>query len=317
MADKQLYTDLKSIPKGIADGQIMLITGANSGMGLATSAALAAAGAEVIMLCRNGSRGKAALDKARELSGSDKLHLMLADLANFDSVTAFAKVFSERFDRLDALVNNAGVIVLDRQETKQGLELQFGVNHLGHFLLTMQLSPLLLTTDSARLVNVSSGAHKIGKIHFEDINLRKHYNVIRSYSQSKLANILFTQEFANRTSGRGITSVSCHPGAVATQMGIDRQTGFGRGLTSLLKPFFRTPSEGAATAIQLALHGPGAGNNGKYFYNGQPAQTSKRANDQEAARKLWQLSLELVSPWLNGLSIAPELSALRHPENNQ
>lgn len=317
MADKQLYTDLKSIPKGIADGQIMLVTGANSGMGLATSAALAAAGAEVIMLCRNGSRGKAALDQARELSGSDKLHLMLADLANFDSVTAFAKVFSERFDRLDALINNAGVIVLDRQVTKQGFELQFGVNHLGHFLLTLQLSPLLLAITSSRLINVASGAHKVGKIHFNDVDLSKHYNVIRSYSQSKLANILFTQEFASRTADRSIQAASCHPGAVATQMGIDRQTGFGRGLTSLLKPFFRTPEEGAATAVMLALHGPGPDNNGKYFYNGQPAQISKRADNQEAAQRLWQLSIERVSPWLNGLSIAPELSALRHPENNQ
>lgn len=317
MADQQLYSEIKSIPRGISEGQVMLVTGANSGMGLATSAALAAAGAEVIMLCRNGSRGKAAYDQARSLSGSEKIHLMLADLSNFDSITAFSRAFCERFDRLDALVNNAGVIVLDRQQTKQGFELQFGVNHLGHFLLTLQLSSLLLATDSSRLVTVSSGAHKVGRIHFDNINLSKHYNVIRSYGQSKLANVLFVQEFTSRIAGRNISAASCHPGAVATQMGIDRQTGFGRGLTSLLKPFFRTPSEGAATAVQLALHGPGAGNNGKYFYNGQPAQTGKRANDPEAAQRLWQLSLELTGPWLSGFNIAPELSALRYPENNQ
>lgn len=280
--------------------KVMIVTGANSGMGLATTIALARSGAEVVMLCRDGGRGKAALDQALTLAGSDKIHLMLADLADFDSIAAFARGFHDRFDRLDVLVNNAGVILLDRRETKQGLEMQLGVNHFGHFLLTMLLSDLLIRSDEARLINVSSGAHKIGKIHFDNLQLTKGYNVVRSYSQSKLANILFTNEYARRINSRGInmTANSCHPGAVATQMGVDRKTGFGHGLVSLLKPFFRTPEEGAKTAIDLALTELGRINNGKYFYNSKSIRTAERAQDQEAAAKLWQISLNQTAPWL-------------------
>ncbi len=173
------------------NGKTAIVTGANSGMGLATVKALAEAGAHVIMLCRSSERGKAALDKLKD-QGDYSLNLILCDLGDYSSIKAFAAEVKRKYDHLDILVNNAGFIALDRQETKEGMEMQFGINHLGHFLLTMELLDIM--GKGSRIVNVASGAHKVGKIHFEDINLRKGFNVVKAYSQSKLANVLFTKE---------------------------------------------------------------------------------------------------------------------------
>lgn len=177
------------------NGKNAIVTGANSGMGMATAAALADMGATVVMLCRNEKRGKEALEKLSEKSDR-QLDLMLCDLGDLSSVKVFADAYRVKYDKLDILVNNAGFISLDRQTTKDGFERQFGVNHFGHFLLTMSLLDLI--SSGGRIVNVSSGAHKTGKIHFEDINLMKGFNVIKAYSQSKLANVLFTRELAAR-----------------------------------------------------------------------------------------------------------------------
>lgn len=163
------------------------------------------------------------------------------------------------------------------------------MNHLGHFLLTN----LLLDTmkEGARIVVVASGAHKAGKIHFEDINLTKGYNVVKAYGQSKLANVLFTRELARRMKPRGITVNCCHPGAVATQMGVDRKTGFGKTIVGMLKPFFLTPEEGAATAVFLATAPTLKNVTGEYFYRCKIARSSKRSKDKELAEKLYQKSL--------------------------
>jgi NAD(P)-dependent dehydrogenase (short-subunit alcohol dehydrogenase family) len=286
--------------------RIMIVTGANSGMGLASTIALAKTGATVIMLCRDLTRGRQALSQAKSQSGSDRIVLMLADLADLNSVADFCKNFHAGYDRLDVLINNAGVITPDRKETRQGLELVFGVNHIGHFLLTLLLSDLLIKTAGARVVVVSSGAHKVGRIHFDDINLKSGFNTIRSYSQSKLANNLFTRELAHRMSMFDVSVNCCHPGAVATNMGINRETGFGKTITGLLKPFFRTPEKGAETAVSLALTPSGQNNTGAYFYNNKPARASKRAMNDEDAKRLWQLSLDLVEPWLKQSGQVPD-----------
>ena len=208
--------------------KIAIVTGANSGMGMATVEALCDKGATVIMLCRNEKRGQEAL--ARLTAETDrKLDLMICDLGDFASIRDFVRRVEEKYPRVDILVNNAGFISLDRQETKDGIERQFGINHLGHFLLTTLLLDRMPA--GSRIVNVASGAHKVGKIHFDDINLHHGYNVVKAYSQSKLANVLFTRELAVRLKDKGITVNCCHPGAVATNMGVDRETGFGKTIT--------------------------------------------------------------------------------------
>ncbi len=198
------------------NNKIALVTGANSGMGKATVAALADKGFHVVMLCRSAQRGQAAYNDL--VQGSRSLDLMLCDLGRMASIRAFADAFAAKYDHLDVLVNSAGVITLDRRETVDGLELQFGVNHIGHFLLTLLLLKLLSKAPGARIVMVGSGAHNVGRIHFDDINLTK-YNVVRSYAQSKLANLLFTRELAKRLQAFGgrMTINTAHPGAVGTK----------------------------------------------------------------------------------------------------
>lgn len=149
--------------------------------------------------------------------------------------------------------------------------------------------------DEKRIVNVASGAHKAGRIHFNDINLKHGYNVVKAYSQSKLANVLFTKELARRLSDKGITVNCCHPGAVTTNMGVDRDTGFGKTITGILKPFFLTPEEGARTAVFLAVDDSVKDISGEYFYKFKPANFSKRSKDTELARKLFELSENIVS----------------------
>ncbi len=271
------------------NGKTVLVTGANSGMGKATVAALADMGARVVMLCRSEERGRQAWDEVMKEPGRD-VSLMLCDLGSMESIRQFVLSYKSQYGKLDVLINNAGVITLDRRETKDGLELQFGVNHIGHFMLTLLLLDLLKVSDEGRIVVVGSGAHKVGKIHFDDINLKK-YNVIRSYSQSKLANLLFVRELNRRLKTDDIPiEVNCaHPGAVATQMGVDRNTQFGKSIVGVLKPFFLTPEEGARTAVYLASGGA-LGVSGEYFYKSKIAKSSKRSWDMEAAKRLFELS---------------------------
>ena len=273
------------------NGKIAIVTGANSGMGLATAEALSDRGATVIMLCRSEERGKAAIAALKGKKERD-LDLMLCDLGDYASIREFARCVKEKYRQIDILVNNAGFISLDRQETKEGVERQFGINHLGHFLLTTQLTYMM--KPGSRIVVVASGAHKVGKIHFDDINLKKHFNVIKAYSQSKLANVLFTRELARRLKKRRITVNCCHPGAVATNIGIDRETGFGKTVTGLLKPFFQTPAEGARTAIYLATSDEVRDITGGYFYRCRIAKSSKRSKSRKLAKRLYELSEEMV-----------------------
>ncbi|MCR4996514.1 MAG: SDR family oxidoreductase [Butyrivibrio sp.] len=274
------------------DNKLAIVTGANSGMGMATVEALSDEGAKVIMLCRSEKRGKEALQKLSEKKDR-QLELMLCDLGDYDSIRSFVSRVKEKYKKIDVLVNNAGFISLDRQETKEGLERQFGINHIGHFLLTTELIDIM--DKGSRIVNVASGAHKTGKIHFDDINLTKGYNVIKGYSQSKLANVLFTRELARRLKDKGITVNCCHPGAVATNIGIDRETGFGKTITGLLKPFFQTPAEGARTAIFLATDDSVKDITGEYFYRCNIAHSSRRSKDMNLAKKLYEFSEQLVN----------------------
>lgn len=273
---------------------LVLVTGGSAGMGKATATMLAREGAKVIILCRNKERGEIALENIKKESGNDNVEMMLCDLGSIKSIYAFAEEFKKKHKKLNVLVNNAGVIVPGRHETKDGFELQFGVNHLGHFLLTNLLLDSLEAGKPSRIVVVASGAHKVGKIYMDDVNLTKNYNVVRSYSQSKLANILFTYELSEKLKESGITVNCLHPGAVATQMGINRKTGFGKFITGLLKPFFQSPEQGASTAVYLAVSKEVEGVSGKYFYKSKPIKSSELSYDKELARKLWELSEKMT-----------------------
>lgn len=271
-----------------------IVTGANSGMGKATSEALIKKGFHVIMACRNKARGQAALTQVLSNTSSSHAELMILDLASFASIDTFVSTFMSKHQRLDVLINNAGVILPKRAETKEGFEMQFGVNHIGHMYLTLSLLDILKSSAPSRIVVVSSGAHKVGKIDFNNLAMTSGYGTFRAYSRSKLANILFTKALAHQLKDSKVTVNCCHPGAVATNMGVNRDTGFGKGLLKFLSLFFLTPDQGADTAVYLASSDDLAHASGNYYYKRKIAKTSKSANDHVLANKLWDTSLEMI-----------------------
>lgn len=274
----------------------ILITGANSGMGLASTIALASQGHEIIMGCRNEERGEKALNEARKQSGSDRLTLMKCDLGSLETIRRFADEFNTRYDHLDVLLNNAGVVSLKRQETKDGFEMGLGVNHLGHFLLTHLLLDRLKEAEAARIVVVSSGAYKLGKIHWEDPHFHHGYNVVKAYAQSKLANIYFTKVLAKRLEDTRVTVNCLHPGAVATNIGVDRETGFGKRILASVAhmPFFQTPEQGAETAVFVASDPSVEKQSGQYYYRKKVHKLQSKAQNYEEALRLWEWSEEQV-----------------------
>lgn len=272
---------------------VILVTGANSGMGKATALALAKTGAQVVMLCRHPGRGQAALEEIRSASNNNSITLMLCDLANLEDISRFADDFNSRFSSLSVLINNAGILSSRRQLTRDGYELNFGVNYLGHFLLTNLLLDLIIKS-KGRVITLSSVAHKIGRIHFEDVNLTDSYGWLRAYSQSKLANILFTYELALRLQGTGATANCLHPGVVATNIVVDRQTGFGSLIARLMKHFFISPEQGADTAIYLATSPEVQGISGQYFCRKGPITSSALSYDLGTAELLWDLSEQMT-----------------------
>ncbi|KQY84413.1 short-chain dehydrogenase [Paenibacillus sp. Root52] len=275
---------------------IAIVTGANSGMGLSTTIELARKGYHVIMACRSEQRGQEALQEALRQSNSTAIELMLCDLGSLDSIRRFAHSFNERYDTLDVLMNNAGVVMVKRKETSDGFEQSIGINHLGHFLLTLLLIPPLRRAQQGRIVNVSSGAYKAGKIHFEDPHLHKRYNPIKGYAQSKLANVLFTRILARKVADSRIIVNCLHPGAVGTSIGVDRNTGFGTRIMAIVGklPFFLTPEEGAKTAIYLATSPEVAGVTGKYFYQQKEQKLQAHATDDAVAERFWTWSEQQV-----------------------
>ncbi|WP_339269373.1 SDR family oxidoreductase [Paenibacillus sp. FSL R5-0470] len=275
-------------------GKIALVTGANSGMGLATTVELARKGAKVIMVCRNRQRGEEALAAAKQKSHSVDIELMLCDLASLESIRSFAEEFTRKYPILDILINNAGVVTIKRQLTKDGFEMDLGVNHLGHFLLTNMLLEPLKVAEQGRIVVVASGAYKIGALHYEDPTLARRFNPAKAYARSKLANILFTKELAARLQGTRVTVNCVHPGAVGTNIGVNRETGFGKSILKLLSYFFLTPEQGADTAIYLATESDLQEVTGQYYYRRKNQELTPRAQNKQEAQRLWQWSQEQV-----------------------
>lgn len=273
--------------------RVCLITGATSGIGRATALALAGQGAELVLLCRDRAKGEAAAAAVRA-AGAPAVDLLIADLARQAEVRRAAAEFLASGRPLHVLINNAGVVNLQRALTPDRIETTFAVNHLAHFLLTTLLLDRLRASAPARIVTVASEAHKLGRLDFDDLQNERRYQVMKVYGQSKLANILFTAELARRLAGSGVTANSLHPGAVATGLGTNNGA-WARALIALLRPFFRTPDGGAATSIYLAASPDVAGVSGRYFANRREKRPAAAARDPETARRLWEISERMTA----------------------
>lgn len=278
-------------------GKVVAITGANAGIGKETAVALARLGATVVMTARDPGRGEAALADVRARSGSDAVELMALDLADLASVRAFAAGLLARHDRLDVLVLNAGLMLRRRTETADGFETTFGVNHLGHFELANLLLDRLQASAPARIVVVASDAHKTARhgLDFDDLQSTRRYRSFDVYSRSKLANVYFTRELARRLTGTGVTVNAVHPGYVASNFARDGDMYLEPVVRLGAKLFAISPEAGARTSVYLASSPEVEGISGEYFAKCRPARVSKTAQDDIAARRLWDASESLLA----------------------
>jgi len=272
------------------EDRVLLVTGANSGIGKATALGLARLGGTVVMACRSATRGEAARQDIVRDSGNSKVYLEIVDLASEDSTRSFAEEFKRKYPRLDVLINNAGVYTPHREVTPDGLERTFEVNYLSGFLLTHLLLDLLKKSAPSRIVNVSSSAHSGGTIHFDDLQGERRYGGFGAYGQSKLAQILFTQELARRLQGTGVTVNACHPGVIRTNLGM----GGTSAVVRFVRMFFKTPEKGAETPIYLAVSPDVERVTGQYFANKHVREPSREAQDPNVARRLFDVSKELA-----------------------
>ncbi|XP_060658301.1 retinol dehydrogenase 14-like isoform X1 [Drosophila nasuta] len=275
-------------------GKVVIVTGSNTGIGKETVLELARRGATVYMACRDKSRAEQArLEVIRETNNQNILFREL-DLASLDSVRKFVDEFKKEQSKLDILINNAGIAHCPRMLTKEGFEMQLGVNHMGHFLLTNLLLDLLKKSSPSRIVNVSSLIHSYGTINFDDLNSEKSYKPDTAYSQSKLANILFTRELAKRLEGTNVTVNALHPGVVETELmrhvAIFNNPIIGFLVSPLVWLIFKTAKQGAQTTLYAALDPDLNGVTGLYFSDCKPKEVSAAAKDANSANRLWEES---------------------------
>ena len=286
-------------------GKYCLVTGASSGIGREIALGLAKLGARVIMVCRDPLRGRAALEYICRGSGNQAVELMLADLSSQDEIRGLVRAYRIKNNSLHILVNNAGIIMDSRVLSADGIEMTFAVNYIACFMLTNLLLDLIRDSAPARIVNLTSAAHRTARLNFDNLQGEKYYHRDRVYAQSKLADIIFTNELARRLEGTGVTANSVCPGAVSSNIWENS--------SSLVNLFFKLlmkdPSEGAVLPLYVSASGDVEGITGKYFQTGQHlkwtavkprrtvCQPSARACDIETAKKLW-----LISESLTGIS---------------
>ncbi|XP_011196517.2 retinol dehydrogenase 13 isoform X1 [Zeugodacus cucurbitae] len=277
-----------------AENKVVIVTGANTGIGKETVRELANRGATIYMACRDMQKCEEARDELVLESSNKHIYCRHCDLASMDSVRKFVDGFKKEQERLDILINNAGVMRCPRSSTKDGFEMQLGVNHMGHFLLTNLLLDLLKKSVPSRIVTVSSLAHTRGEINTGDLNSDKAYNPGRAYNQSKLANILFTRELAKRLEGTGVSANALHPGVVDTEL--FRHMGFFNSFFAnlffkpLFWPFIKSAKNGAQTTLYVALDPELANVSGKYFSDCNLKDVAPAAMDDALAKWLWAVS---------------------------
>ncbi|HEY2516844.1 MAG TPA: SDR family oxidoreductase [Polyangiaceae bacterium] len=273
-------------------GKTILITGANQGIGKASALALGKMGAKLVLVCRSADKGREAVADL-ERGGVKGIELIVADMGKQADVRRAAAEFKAKHDRLDVLLNNAGVLCTSRRETVDGLEETFAINHMGYFLFTNLLLDVLKKSAPARIVNVASHAHKGAKVAWDDPQLKQGWSAIKAYGQSKLCNILFTRELSRRLEGTGVTANSLHPGVIGSGFG-HTDGGFFAVLVSIAKPFMLTPEKGARTQVWLASSPEVQGITGKYFDKCKESTPSPEALDADAPARLWALSEKLA-----------------------
>ncbi len=310
MAKRERLTTDQVITGVDLTGKRALVTGASGGLGLETARALAAARADVLLAARDAAKTEAALATIRASVPDARLESDVLDLASLASVRAFAQRFLARHDRLDLLINNAGVMATPFGQTADGFETQLGTNHLGHFVLTGLLAPALLAAAPSRIVNLSSGGHVISDVHWDDPHFRSHaYEKWTSYGQSKTANVLFSVELERRLGERGVHAYAVHPGMIMTDLGrhLTREDlealqamaksaprGSGGGAGGGL-PAYKSIPEGAATTVWAATAPELASTGGVYLEDcAVSTKAAPWALDADAARRLWAISEEMV-----------------------
>ena len=273
------------------EGKICIITGANSGIGKATAIALAKMGATIVMVCREKVTGENAQKEIIELSGNKDVDLFLCDLSSQKEIRDLASNFKNKYQTLHILINNAGVMMKKGPISTDGFEMNFAVNHLAPFLLTNLLLDMLKKSAPSRIVNVSSGAHKMAKLDFDDLqseNTKPRF--MRIYGNSKLALMLFSYELSRKLEGTNVTVNTVHPGVVATNLG-RHQSKFNQKFSKVV---FKKPEKGAETSIYLASSPEVEGITGKYFVNKESRKSSDASYNEDDAKRLWEISLEMT-----------------------
>jgi retinol dehydrogenase-14 len=279
-------------------GRTVLVTGGTGGIGKATALGLATMGAHLAITGRDRGRSDHAAREIRAAGG--QVDVFVADMSSQSEVRRLADEVLLRFSRIDVLVNNVGGYWNTRHVTADGLERTFAVNHLAPFLLTNLLLDRLKQSAPARVVTVSSNAQAQGRIDFDDLQGERSYSGARAYSQSKLANVLFTYELARRLQATSVTVNALHPGVVSTSFGAEDPGGVQRLFVPFMRPFMKDPAKGAATSIHLASAPDLEHVTGSFFANSKPKRSSKRSYDEAAAARLWQVSGGLVGLTLAG-----------------
>ena len=273
------------------EGRICLITGTNSGIGKETAKALAEMNATVVIVCRDKERGENAQKEIIEQTGNKNVDLLLCDLSSQEAIRKLVSEFKNKYQNLHVLINNAGVMLSKRVLSDDGVEMNFAVHHLAPFLLTNLLFDVLKKSAPSRIINVSSAAHRMAKIDFDDLQSEnKKYRLFRVYGVSKLALMLFTYELSRRLDGTGVTVNALHPGLVNTNLGRD-QSKFSRGFG---KAFFKRPEKGAETSIYLASSPEVESITGKYFVKKEPRKSSEESYNEDYAKRLREISAEMT-----------------------
>jgi NAD(P)-dependent dehydrogenase (short-subunit alcohol dehydrogenase family) len=274
-------------------GKVVVITGATSGIGQVAAAALAAQGARIVLVARDQKRADRTLERLRAVGPQSTHQAYIGDLSSLGETKQLGERIAAQEPRIDVLINNAGNIFASRALTPDGLERTFALNHMAYFVLTHQLRDRLLAAAPARIVNTASHAHRGNSLDFDDLQMERQYRALTAYGRSKLANILFTRELARRLAGTGVTANCLHPGFVATGLG-QRDAGFFGVLMRLAMLFAREPERGARTIVHLAAAPDAATATGGYYANCREAQPTSAAQDDAAARRLWEESARLA-----------------------